>query len=467
MNTVKICNFCFREDPPDIRSVDSYSKEFDAHRIQDIVTKHLWFTPEQLVGFEICSVCWNKLSEFHLFYCQVEQLCKQESSTYKLFLVEKLETSAEIPDDDNEFKNAIIKTEVVNNEMGNEHVGDIELEEKLNLPSGLEKEQSEEPKTGNQNVGHNVMVNDQDILLFCQLDCKYCSESFVTFKQLKKHYSSVHNQRGFVMCCDLRFDDPTRLREHIRVHMNPSTFHCSECKRNFCSKRSLLNHRLLLHLPNEQRSFSCNLCSKRFAKQYQLNTHMLGHKNQKDFPCQNCDKQFSTRGALANHFKNIHERANEVMCEICSKVLKTRGAFQIHRAEHFNTKRIQCSTCGKWLKNEHSMRKHMIRHQEETRVFVCDMCGKRSPNSHALKKHIQDQHTMERIHRCTLCEKSFKRALALKEHMATHTGQQLYSCAHCAKEFKSSANLYSHRKKAHPVEWQEYQKTKKVFMSDG
>lgn len=346
------------------------------------------------------------------------------------------------------------------------------------------EQQSELLANHNRKIKRNVLVKNQDILLFCQMDCKDCSETFTTFKQLKHHYNTVHNQRGYVMCCDLRFEEATRLREHIRVHMNPATFHCSECKRNFCSKRSLLSHRLLFHLSDDQRRFSCKLCPKKFAKQYQLNAHMLGHKNEKDFPCLNCDKLFTTRGALANHIKNIHERANETMCDICSKILKTKGAFLIHRAEHFNTKRIQCSTCGKWMKNEHSMRKHMLRHQEEAKVFVCDTCGKRSPNSHALKKHIKDQHTMERIHECTLCDKSFKRALALKviaksftpekglifsslsqEHLATHTGQQLYSCAHCGKEFKSSANLYSHRKKVHPVEWQEYQKTKPMFKS--
>ncbi|XP_055622140.1 transcription factor grauzone-like [Toxorhynchites rutilus septentrionalis] len=466
----KICNFCFQENLPNIVSIDSQATECNAHQIQDVVTKHFWFTEEELAGLTICTICWSKMSEFHTFYCQVEQLWKQERSEHMPFTEEKL-----IPESSRgegyESRNAIIKTELVDNEKAEQIVCEVGQEEISNIiPDPKEEEQPEVTENQYQQVKqpseelekqseHNVEVTNQDILQFCQMDCKDCSECFVSFKQLKQHHNAVHNQPGYVMCCNFRFEGQSLLREHIRVHMNPATFHCSECNRNFNSRRSLLKHQLS-HVPDEQKTFACNMCPKKFSQRYKLNSHMLGHKDEKDFPCQNCDKRFSTRGALASHYKNIHERANEVMCEVCSKVLKTRSAFLIHKAVHINAERIQCSTCGKWLKNEHSMKKHMIRHQEETRDHVCDTCGKRSPNSHALRKHIQDQHTIGRIHQCSLCEKSFKRALALKEHMATHTGQQLYSCPHCGKEFKSSANLYSHRKKEHPLEWQEYQRTK-------
>lgn len=39
--------------------------------------------------------------------------------------------------------------------------------------------------------------------------------------------------------------------------------------------------------------------------------------------------------------------------------------------------------------------------------------------------------------------------------MATHTGEMLYSCPHCPRAFKSSANMHSHRKKVHRIEWDE------------
>lgn len=41
---VKMCHFCSQEDQSDIKSVSSYSTEFATLRIQDIVSKHFWFT---------------------------------------------------------------------------------------------------------------------------------------------------------------------------------------------------------------------------------------------------------------------------------------------------------------------------------------------------------------------------------------------------------------------------------------
>lgn len=37
--------------------------------------------------------------------------------------------------------------------------------------------------------------------------------------------------------------------------------------------------------------------------------------------------------------------------------------------------------------------------------------------------------------------------------MALHTGEDLYTCPYCPKTFKSNANMHSHRKKGHPVEF--------------
>lgn len=44
--------------------------------------------------------------------------------------------------------------------------------------------------------------------------------------------------------------------------------------------------------------------------------------------------------------------------------------------------------------------------------------------------------------------------------MASHTGSVLYRCPWCPKTFNSSANLHSHRKKGHPIEWEELKRQK-------
>lgn len=44
--------------------------------------------------------------------------------------------------------------------------------------------------------------------------------------------------------------------------------------------------------------------------------------------------------------------------------------------------------------------------------------------------------------------------------MASHTGETLYTCTWCPKTFNSDGNMYNHRKKCHPKEWEEARRKK-------
>lgn len=40
-----------------------------------------------------------------------------------------------------------------------------------------------------------------------------------------------------------------------------------------------------------------------------------------------------------------------------------------------------------------------------------------------------------------------------QDHVATHTGEKSYKCSFCPEEFTWRPNMYAHRKKAHPFEY--------------
>lgn len=68
--------------------------------------------------------------------------------------------------------------------------------------------------------------SDAQIKEFVNLHCDICktSSQFNSFKELQEHFNSVHNQRGYVECCDKKFYRKDRLMNHITNHIYPDAF---------------------------------------------------------------------------------------------------------------------------------------------------------------------------------------------------------------------------------------------------
>lgn len=75
------------------------------------------------------------------------------------------------------------------------------------------------------------------------LDCVVCMKKFETFANLKKHFESEHqNKKLYVLCCDRRFYRRFPLVEHCRVHLDPDTFKCGNCGKQFWTKLQMRSH---------------------------------------------------------------------------------------------------------------------------------------------------------------------------------------------------------------------------------
>lgn len=156
------------------------------------------------------------------------------------------------------------------------------------------------------------------------------------------------------------------------------------------------------------------------------------------------------------------------------------SSFKYHMEKHQTEKRhsFKCDECGLLVSSSVCLKRHKdLKHPiGGSHDYTCHICNRVSPTLRALNKHIKCAHEMGYDYKCTLCEKAFKRsdnlkvicycirypqttiqlmAFLLQAHMSTHTGTPLFRCSWCPKEFYSNGNMYMHRKKAHPAEWEE------------
>ncbi|XP_034654607.1 transcription factor grauzone isoform X1 [Drosophila subobscura] len=303
---------------------------------------------------------------------------------------------------------------------------------------------------------------DQKIAGHMRLTCDICHQGHATFLLLCKHMLQVHHRKGYAVCCHKKFYKRSALTDHIDRHLDPEKFKCTECDKTFADKQCLRNHELLKHQPDDVKVFMCEQCPKRYTKQYLLEQHRIIHK-ERTIPCGICDRRFPNDSLLSTHVKMVHSNYG-IMCDICAQVIRGRAAFKRHQLEHSggaSEPKVQCDICGSWHKNRHSLKKHVRRHKGSSEeVRTCKVCGKVSPNRSAMLSHQRYVHLADRKHECSVCNKAFKKAITLKEHMAMHTGEVLYKCPHCPKTFNSNANKHTHRKKAHPKEFEEARKAR-------
>lgn len=303
-------------------------------------------------------------------------------------------------------------------------------------------------------------MEDKVISEMFSFTCELCSKPLGNFKTFKRHFKEIHNQDGYIQCCDKKLRKRSHFVEHAERHTNPDSFVCEICGKKFMSQYNKRIHLDDKHVPADERKHECDTCGKRFARYTRLKYHQTLHmaEEEKQYKCDDCGTKYPNYSALTAHMRSKHS-SDIYMCEICAKTYKTKESYLMHVKSHSEkAPKFQCSLCNQKYTTQAGVRRHMIRHQNET--VPCPHCDKLSPNKLALKAHIQFSHKLTRSHLCQICDRGFKRLISLKEHMASHTGELLYSCQFCPKKFNSNANKYSHLKKNHTDEWENEKRAK-------
>ncbi|XP_066434782.1 oocyte zinc finger protein XlCOF8.4-like [Eleutherodactylus coqui] len=169
-----------------------------------------------------------------------------------------------------------------------------------------------------------------------------------------------------------------------------------------------------------KKSFQYN---EQFIKSSGLYTHRRSHTVEKTYSCSECEKSFIKKSHLDRH-KKTHTGEKPYACAECGKCFLDKSSLVIHERSHTGEKPFSCSECGKCFSKKSNLVKHLRIHTGE-KPYSCSLCGKRFTNKSDLVKHGRT-HTGEKPYSCSFCSKCFTDKSGHVKHERSHTGVKLF-----------------------------------------
>ncbi|XP_012577960.1 PREDICTED: zinc finger and BTB domain-containing protein 40 isoform X2 [Condylura cristata] len=266
-----------------------------------------------------------------------------------------------------------------------------------------------------------------------QVQCKDCSETKESRKELEKHQLEAHGAAA-------EADAPKKKKKRLPVT-------CDLCGREFAHASGMQYHKLTEHF--DEKPFSCEECGAKFAANSTLKNHLRLHTGDRPFMCKHCLMTFTQASALAYHTKKKHSEGKMYACQYCDAVFAQSIELSRHVRTHTGDKPYVCRDCGKGFRQANGLSIHLHTFHNIEDPYDCKKCRMSFPTLQDHRKHIHEVHSKE-YHPCPTCGKIFSAPSMLERHMVTHVGGKPFSCGICNKAYQQLSGLWYHNRTHHP-----------------
>uniref|UniRef100_A0A0K8SB90 C2H2-type domain-containing protein n=2 Tax=Lygus hesperus TaxID=30085 RepID=A0A0K8SB90_LYGHE len=188
--------------------------------------------------------------------------------------------------------------------------------------------------------------------------CKLCNKRFVKKCDRDNHYRTHTGERPFACSfCNKTFQLKHKLSRHIRSHTGiKGDFECLKCRRSFICKEALRKHEVSKHTSEATK---CKLCKKVFDNNEERSKHKCSRKNRKkEQVCEICGKRFSRNWNLTVH-QRIHKGQRPYECSTCQKTFRLRQHLERHSAKHQPDADFECTLCNQTFGRKDNMVRHL------------------------------------------------------------------------------------------------------------
>nr|XP_029734264.1 LOW QUALITY PROTEIN: transcription factor grauzone [Aedes albopictus] len=478
-DSVENCLTCRRKPDQMLRFTDRVNGE----DIGAVVASHFWFQVDQYEGRVLCNICWDKIEDFHKFYCEVKHLWDED------VLSSCAAVKMERDDDDEElvpsilFACDLIKEEAASNQANIGDTGNSLVEAEEN--DEVVKDQATDE-------------SDEDSTLPIAKRCRRRKAKDSTVAVVPKKRGRPLGKKQSVVPTTQK--KPTTRK---KIDLSLQCELCDDSIRVFKRHEALQMHKLVKHSEQLEKKFSCDLCDRAYAYDWQLSGHKSWHQKEAlNICCNICNKHFYSGRTLNNHMQANHpesvtqdgtsndgtsdrqrppvapkgqplnvslafptpseEVMNELIrkfcpliCDKCGFLAETFFYLKQHfRQDHQNHVYALC--CDKKFFKKRLLYDHCLRH-ENPDVFRCELCQKSFTEKEGLERHNAWVHTpdSEKPYKCDICDAAFPKEYLLIPHMRYHLSmeQKHHVCDECGKAFGTENNLRQHQQTVHGPEY--------------